>query len=138
MTRVFASALVLALLTAMAAAPASAAGLHFVRATAAGPDGAGNLVVGFKLAGGGGAATVDVTATADATYDCGGTLVGPSTVANGTAFASRGGQVAGSLTLVATPPCAPDQFRAVSYANVRLGATGADGTTVPGTFARTF
>src|SRR6266511_878456 len=53
-------------------APAQAANPHFIRASASGPNNAGNLTVNFTIAGLGDNVTITVTATADATatYAC--------------------------------------------------------------------
>ena len=145
------------LVVALAAVPALAQNPHFLRASASGPNAAGNLAVNFKIAGLGDNETITVTATADATavYGCqnrGGnfpsdpkktTVSGPVS-ASGQFTSGQNGQVRGSLTL--SPPanttltCPGGQhvvLVSVSYTNVQVSG-GGDTASIPGTFSRTF
>ncbi|MCA1603921.1 MAG: hypothetical protein LC808_02700 [Actinobacteria bacterium] len=148
-----------AVLSAMllAAGIASAASPHFVRASATGPNSAGDLLVNFKIAGLGDTVTTTVTASADATavYACrnnGGNfpadpkkteVTGPVS-SSGEFTSGRNGQITGSLTL--SPPestltCPPGQrvvLVSVSYTNVQVSEPAAGAESIPGTFSRTF
>jgi hypothetical protein len=144
------------LVVALAAVPALAQNPHFLRASASGPNAAGNLAVNFKIAGLGDNETITVTATADATavYACqnrGGnfpsdpkktTVSGPVS-ASGEFTSGQNGQVSGSLTLrpPATTLTCPSGQRvvlvSVSYTNVQVSG-GGDTASIPGTFSRTF
>ena len=144
------------LVVALAAVPALAQNPHFLRASASGPNAAGNLAVNFKIAGLGDNETITVTATADATavYGCqnrGGnfpsdpkktTVSGPVS-ASGEFTSGQNGQVSGSLTLrpPATTLTCPSGQRvvlvSVSYTNVQVSG-GGDTASIPGTFSRTF
>ncbi|MGH3333190.1 MAG: hypothetical protein ACRDPJ_17975 [Nocardioidaceae bacterium] len=138
-------------------APAVAASPHFLRASAAGPDNAGNLAVNFKIAGLGDNVTLTVTASADATavYACqnnGGNF--PSdpkktestgrVTASGDFTSGKNGSITGSLTLSPPPTtlsCPGGQRRvlvSVSYTNVQVSAPGAGAESIPGTFSRIF
>jgi hypothetical protein len=139
------------------ATPASAASPHFVRASASGPDGNGDLVVNFKIAGLGDTVTTTVTASANATavYACqnnGGnfpsdpkkqTVSGPVT-ASGQFTSGKNGQITGSLTLSPPPStldCPPGQHEvlaSVTYTNVAVSEPAAGTEGIPGTFSRTF
>jgi hypothetical protein len=144
------------LVVALAAVPALAQNPHFLRASASGPNAAGNLAVNFKIAGLGDNETITVTATADATavYACqnrGGnfpsdpkktTVSGPVS-ASGEFTSGQNGQVSGSLTLrppATTLTCPSGQrvvLASVSYTNVQVSG-GGDTASIPGTFSRTF
>jgi hypothetical protein len=138
---------------------AQAASPHFIRATASGPNNAGQLIVSFKEAGLGDNALITYVASADstATYACingGGrhpqaankeTVSGPVS-ATGTFSSGKNGQITASLTL--DPPsagdftCPPGQrlvLAFVSYSNVAVSDT-TNGVTesIPGTFSRAF
>ena len=139
------------------ASPASAANPHFLRASASGPSGSGDLVVNFKIAGLGDTVTTTVTATANATavYACqnnGGnfpsdpkktTVSGPVS-ASGSFTSGKNGQITGSLTLsppASTLDCPPGQHEvlvSVTYTNVAVSAPDAGTASIPGTFSRTF
>ena len=141
------------------AGTASAASPHFVRASATGPNAAGQLVVSFKEAGLGDNQLIAYVASADATatYACingGGrhpqatnkeTVAGPVT-ASGTFTSGKNGSISQSLTL--NPP-GPGSFTCpsgqrlvladVSYTNVAITDTTNDVTeSMPGTFTRVF
>jgi hypothetical protein len=145
------------IVAALAAVPALADSPHFVRASASGPDAAGDLTVNFKIAGLGANETITVTASADATavYACqnnGGnfpndpkkqTVSGPVS-ASGQFTSGQNGQITDSLTL--SPPanttltCPGGQhvvLASVSYNNVQVSG-GGDTESIPGTFSRTF
>lgn len=144
------------LVMVLAAVPVLAANPHFIRASASGPNNAGNLLVNFKIAGLGDNVTITVTASADATavYACrnnGGnfpadpkkTEVSGPVSASGDFTSGKNGQITGSLTL--SPPattlsCPAGQRRvlvSVSYTNVQVSG-GGDTASIPGTFSRTF
>jgi hypothetical protein len=145
------------LLVGLVAGTALAQNPHFVRASASGPDAAGNLTVDFKIAGLGSNETITVTASADATavYACrnnGGnfpkdpkktTVSGPVS-ASGEFTSGKNGQITDSLTLsppASTLSCPPGQhvvLVSVSYTNVSISATGVDPVSIAGTFSRTF
>jgi len=144
-------------LLGISAAPALAANAHFVRASAAGPNQAGNLIVNFKIAGLGDTVTTTVTASADATavYACrnnGGnfpadpkkTEVSGPVSASGDFTSGRNGQITGSLTLAppaTTLACPSGQRRvllSVSYTNVAVSEPAAGTENILGTFSRTF
>lgn len=156
MRRVIAvAAFVLAALLTVSA-PARADSVHFVRASAAGPDAAGDLLVSFKLAGLGDNVTVTVTATATAraVYACrnnGGNfpsdprkqeITGPVS-ASGSFTSGKNGQITDSLTL--SPPdstldCPSGQhvvLVSISYTNVAVSGGGAT-ESISGTFSRVF
>jgi hypothetical protein len=147
-----------AMLVAAVVFPAAAAAdsPHFIRASASGPDTAGNLSVNFKIAGLGANETITVTASADATatYACqnkGGnfpsdpkkTAVSGPVSAAGQFTSGKNGSITGSLTL--NPPtttlnCPGGQRQvlvSVSYTNVQVSG-GGDTESIPGTFSRTF
>ena len=130
---------------------------HFIRATASGPDAAGNLTVNFKIAGLGSTVTTTVTASADATavYACrnnGGNFpsdpkkqeVSGPVSASGEFTSGKNGQITGSLTLSPPPStlnCPPGQSEvlvSVSYTNVAVSEPNAGTEPIPGTFSRTF
>jgi hypothetical protein len=140
----------------LAAGPAFADAPHFIRSSASGPDGAGNLSVSFKIAGLGDNVTITVTANADATavYACrnnGGNFpsdpkkqdVSGPVSASGQFTSGKNGSVTGSLTLnppASTLTCPGGQHRvlvSVSYTNVSVSG-GGDTAAIPGTFSRTF
>jgi hypothetical protein len=161
MTRSIRAATALAALVALLAfsAIASAASPHFVRASASGPNSAGQLLVSFKEAGLGDNQLITYVASADATatYACingGGrhpqatnkeTFSGPVS-ATGTFRSGRNGSISQTLTL--NPPsagsfsCPPGQrlvLASVSYTNVAITDTTNDVTEgIPGTFSRVF
>ena len=96
-------------------AAATADNPHFIKASASGPNAAGNLIVKLKIAGLGDNVTITVTASADATavYACrnnGGnfpseskeTEVSGPVSASGDFTSGKNGQITGSLTL--NPP----------------------------------
>jgi hypothetical protein len=138
------------------AAVAVADNPHFLRASASGPNNAGDLSVSFKIAGLGDNVTITVTASADATavYACrnnGGnfpsdpkktTVSGPVS-ASGDFTSGQNGQVSGSLTLhppSTTLTCPGGQrvvLVSVSYTNVQVSG-GGDTASISGTFSRTF
>jgi len=140
----------------LAAAVAVAVAPHFVRASASGPDNAGNLS-NFKIAGLGDNVTLTVTASADATavYACQNNgknfpedpkkeeVTGPVS-ASGDFTSGKNGQITGSLTLRPPPTtldCPPGQKEvlvSVSYTNVQVSAPGAGTESIPGTFDRIF
>lgn len=161
MFRTIRTATVLAAVLSMLAlaGTASAASPHFVRASATGPNAAGQLVVSFKEAGLGDNQLIAYVASADATatYACingGGrhpqatnkeTVAGPVT-ASGTFTSGKNGSISQSLTL--NPP-GPGSFTCpsgqrlvladVSYTNVAITDTTNDVTeSMPGTFTRVF
>ncbi len=136
---------------------ATAQNAHFVRASATGPDAAGNLAVNFKIAGLGDNQTITVTASADATavYACqnnGGNFpsdpkkqqVSGPVSASGDFTSGKNGSVTDSLTLM--PPASTldcpggqrDVLASVSYTNVAVSSPGVGTVTIPGTFSRTF
>jgi len=139
-------------------APSQAASVHFVQASASGPDEAGNLAVNFKIAGLGDNQTITVTASADASavYACqnnGGnfpsdpkkTAVSGPVSASGDFTSGKNGQITDSLTLMPPPntalTCPGGQhvvLVSVSYTNVAVSAPGAGTEAIPGTFSRTF
>jgi hypothetical protein len=141
----------------LAAAVAVAVSPHFVRASASGPNNAGNLIVNFKIAGLGDNVTLTVTASADATavYACRNNgnnfpsdpkkqeVSGPVS-ASGDFTSGKNGQITDSLTLNPPPTtldCPPGQkvvLVSVSYTNVAVSAPGAGTESIPGTFSRTF
>jgi hypothetical protein len=138
---------------------ASAQSPHFIRASASGPNSAGQLLVSFKEAGLGNNQLITYVASADstATYACingGGnhpkaankeTVSGPVS-ATGTFSSGKNGTISRSLTL--DPPsagsfsCPPGQrlvLAAVSYTNVAITDTTNDVTkSISGTFSRVF
>jgi len=141
------------------AGTAQAQSPHFIRATASGPNNAGQLVVSFKEAGLGDNQLITYVASADATatYACfnnGGnhpqatnkeTVSGPVS-ATGTFSSGKNGSISQTLTL--NPPsagsfsCPPGQrlvLASVSYTNVAITDT-TNGVTedIPGTFSRVF
>jgi hypothetical protein len=139
------------------ALPASAASAHFVRASATGPDAAGDLTVNFKIAGLGDNVTTTVTASADATalYACrnnGGNFpsdpkkqeVSGPVSASGDFTSGKNGQITGSLTLsppASTLDCPSGQTEVlarVSYTNVAVSEPNAGTQPIPGTFSRVF
>ena len=130
---------------------------HFIQASAAGPDNAGNLAVNFKIAGLGDTVSTTVTASAQATavYACrnhGGNFPADpkktevtEPVSNSAQLTSgRNGQITGSLTLSPPPStltCPPGQdtvFISVSYTNVQVSEPAAGTESIPGTFSQTF
>ena len=136
---------------------ATAQNAHFVRASATGPDAAGNLAVNFKIAGLGDNQTITVTASADATavYACqnnGGNFpsdpkkqqVSGPVSASGDFTSGKNGSVTDSLTLM--PPASTldcpggqrDVLASVGYTNVAVSSPGVGTVTIPGTFSRTF
>ena len=137
--------------------PSQAQNAHFVRAGAAGPDAAGNLVVSFKIAGLGDNQTITVTTSGNATavYACqnnGGnfpsdpkkTAVSGPVSATGDFTSGKNGTVSNSLTLMPPPntalTCPGGQhvvLVSVSYSNVQVSSPGI-GTVSLGTFSRTF
>jgi hypothetical protein len=138
------------------ASPASAASPHFLRASASGPDGSGDLVVNFKIAGLGDTVTTTVTASANATavYACqnnGGNFpsdpkkqqVSGPVSASGDFTSGKNGSITDSLTLMppaSTLNCPGGQHEvlaSVSYTNVQVSG-GGDTADIPGTFSRTF
>jgi len=153
-----AAALAAAVVLAFAGS-ASATSPHFVRASASGPNTAGQLVVSFKEAGLGDNQLIAYLASADgsATYACinGGdrhpqatnkeSFSGPVT-ARGTFRSGKNGSISQSLTLNPPGPgdftCPPGQRRIladVSYTNVAITDTTNDVTEgIPGTFSRVF
>lgn len=139
------------------ASSANAASAHFVRASAAGPDAAGDLTVNFKIAGLGDTVTTRVTASADATalYACrnnGGNfpsdpkkqLVSGPVSASDDFTSGKNGQITDSLTLsppASTLDCPSGQnevLARVSYTNVAVSEPAAGTEAIPGTFNRTF
>jgi hypothetical protein len=161
MTRPIRVAAVLAatIATLAFAAAAQAASPHFIRASASGPNNAGQLIVSFKEAGLGDNQLITYVASADATatYACfnnGGnhpqatnkeTVSGPVS-ATGTFSSGRNGSISQTLTI--NPPsagsfsCPPGQrlvLADVSYTNVAITDT-TNGVTegIPGTFSRVF
>jgi hypothetical protein len=154
------AAILAAMITTLAfAAVAQAASPHFIRASASGPNNAGQLVVSFKEAGLGDNQLITYVASADstATYACfngGGnhpqatnkeTVSGPVS-ATGTFSSGRNGSISQTLTI--NPPsagsfsCPPGQrlvLADVSYTNVAITDT-TNGVTegIPGTFSRVF
>jgi hypothetical protein len=141
---------------ALAAVPAFADSPHFIKASASGPNNAGNLTVNFKIAGLGDNETITVTTTADATavYACRNNagnfpnaankqqVSGPVS-ASGAFTSGQNGQITGSLTLrepTSTLVCPSGQTRvlaSVSYTNVEVSG-GGDTESIPGTFSRVF
>lgn len=141
------------------AAVASAQSPHFVRASASGPNSAGQLLVSFKEAGLGDNQLIRYVASADstATYACinGGdkhpqaknkeTVSGPVS-ATGTFRSGKNGSISQTLTI--DPPsagsfsCPPGQrlvLASVSYTDVAITDTTNDVTEgIPGTFSRVF
>jgi hypothetical protein len=140
-------------------AVASATSPHFVKASASGPNNAGQLVVSFKEAGLGDNQLIAYRASADATatYACingGGkhpqatnkeSFSGP-VEATGTFSSGKNGSISQSLTLNPPGPgtftCPPGQRRIladVSYTDVAITDT-TNGVTesIPGTFSRVF
>jgi hypothetical protein len=132
---------------------------HFIRASAAGPDDAGNLIVSFKIAGLGDNVTTTVTASANATavYACqnnGGqfpnaanksTVSGPVS-ASGEFTSGKNGQISGMLTLHPPAPspdfqCPPGQhmvLASISYTDVQVSEPNAGTETISGDFSRVF
>jgi hypothetical protein len=149
--------LTLLIVFVVAVMPVVAANPHFIRATASGPDDAGNLVVSFKIAGLGDNVTTTVTASAYATavYACQNNgdnfpsdpkkqeVSGPVS-ASGNFTSGKNGQITDSLTL--TPPpttleCPPGQnfvLVYVFYTNIQVSEPNAGTEAVPGTFSRTY
>jgi hypothetical protein len=149
-----------AILTTLAfAAVAQADSPHFIKASAAGPNSAGQLVVSWKEAGLGDNQLITYVASAEATatYACinGGenhpqatnkeTVTEPVS-ATGTFSSGKNGSIAQSLTI--NPPsagsftCPPGQRRvlaSVTYTDVAISDT-TNGVTegIPGTFSRVF
>ena len=140
----------------LSAGPAFADSPHFTRASASGPDAAGQLAVDFKMAGLGDNVTITITTTADATalFACqnnGGNfpsdpkkqLVSGPVSASDDFTSGKNGSVSGSLIL--SPPAStlvcPGGQRVVlanvSYTDVQI-AGGGDVASIPGTFSRTF
>jgi hypothetical protein len=147
------------ILTLAFAAVAQADSPHFVKASAAGPNNAGQLVVSFKEAGLGDNQLISYLASAEATatYACinGGenhpqaankeTVTEPVS-ATGSFSSGKNGSISQSLTL--NPPaaaeftCPPGQRRvlaSVTYFDVAISDT-TNGLTegIPGTFSRVF
>lgn len=143
--------------TAFMAQGALAGNPHFVRATASGPNDAGELTVNFKIAGLGDNVTTTVTASADATavFACrnnGGNfpsdpkkqeVTGPVSASD--EFASgKNGQITGSLVI--SPPestldCPPGQeevFISIRYTNVQVSEPNAGTESIPGVFEEVF
>jgi hypothetical protein len=161
MTRLLRTVAILAAMIATLAfaAVAQAQSPHFVRASASGPNSAGQLLVSFKEAGLGDNQLITYVASADATatYACfnnGGnhpqatnkeTVSGPVS-ATGTFSSGRNGTISQTLTL--NPPsagsfsCPPGQrlvLAAVSYTNVAITDTTNSVTeSISGTFSRVF
>jgi hypothetical protein len=145
------------LLVGLVAGTALAQNPHFLRASASGPNTAGELSVSFKIAGLGDTVTTTVTATADATavYACRNngrnfpedpkkqTVSGPVS-ASGDFTSGKNGQIVGSLTLsppASTLDCPPGQEEvlvSVSYTNVAVNSPDAGTASIPGTFSRVF
>lgn len=154
------AAILAAMIASLAfAAAAQAASPHFIRASASGPNNAGQLVVSFKEAGLGDNQLITYVASANstATYACfnnGGnhpqatnkeTVSGPVS-ATGTFSSGKNGSISQTLTI--NPPsagsfsCPPGQrlvLADVSYSNVAITDT-TNGVTesIPGTFSRVF
>lgn len=161
MTRLVRTAAALAVVIAIFAfsAVASAASPHFVRASASGPNNAGQLLVSFKEAGLGDNQLIRYVASANgtATYACinGGDrhpqatnkerVSGPVS-ATGTFRSGKNGSISQTLTL--NPPsagsfsCPPGQrlvLADVSYIDVAITDTTNDVTEgITGTFSRVF
>ncbi len=161
MTRLIRTATTFAVAIAILAfaAVASAQSPHFVRASASGPNSAGQLPVSFKEAGLGDNQLITYVASADstATYACingGGnhpkatnkeTVSGPVS-ATGTFSSGKNGSISQTLTL--NPPSAgsfscPSGQRlvlaSVSYTNVAItDSTNSVTESIPGTFSRVF
>jgi hypothetical protein len=155
-TRVLIAAAVVALFGAFAAV-AIAQNPHFIRASASGPNSAGNLLVSFKESGLGSNVLITYEATADGTavYACinrGGqhpqatnkeTVSGPVS-ATGTFSSGKNGTISQTLTL--NPPsagafsCPSGQdlvLAFVSYSNVAItDVTNNITEPIPGTFSR--
>lgn len=155
MKRVFSGAVVtFAMLSLCAAATATAANPHFVRAKASVPPSIGQLVVDYKVVGLGNTLTTSVALRAErtATWACkdddnnfpgdplvaitpstGTTLFGP--------FPTTGGQVTGTISVSAgghTLQCPDGQVVRVvelSYTDVRITHSSAGTTSIPGTFS---
>jgi hypothetical protein len=141
------------------AGAAQAQSPHFIRATASGPNAAGELLVSFKEAGLGDNALITYVASANstATYACingGGrhpqaankeTVSGPVS-ATGTFSSGKNGSISRTLTL--DPPsagdfgCPPGQrlvLADVSYVDVAItDTTNGVSEGIPGTFSRVF
>ena len=154
-----AGALVAVVATLAFAAAASADSPHFVRASASGPNGAGNLIVSFKEAGLGDNQSIAYLATAEgsATYACinGGenhprasnkeSFAGP-VEARGTFTSGKNGSISESLTLHPPGPgdfaCPPGQRRVladVSYEDVAItDVTNGLTESLGGPFSRVF
>jgi len=154
------AAIVAAMIATLAlAGVAQAASPHFVRATASGPNSAGQLLVSFKEAGLGDDQLITFVASANAraTYACingGGrhpqatnkeTVSGPVS-ATGTFRSGKNGSISQTLTI--DPPgagsfsCPPGQrlvLADVRYTDVAITDT-TNGVTegIPGTFSRVF
>lgn len=161
MIRSIRAAIALAAVAAMLAfaATASAASPHFIRASASGPNTAGQLLVTFKEAGLGDNELIAYVASAEgtATYACingGGnhpqatnkeTFSGPVS-ARGSFRSGRNGSISQTLTI--NPPsagsftCPPGQRRVladVSYEDVAItDTTNGVSESIPGTFSRVF
>lgn len=151
--------LALLLIAAVPATTASADSANFKSATAAGPDGSGNLAVSFRETGLGNTGNpVDYTATADANalYACqngGGNFppdakkqsaTGPVSK-SGTFPSGKNGNVTGSLTLNPPPStlsCPGGQHPVlanITYTNVKICDTDHNVcASIPGTFSRVF
>lgn len=157
MRRMISGLFAIALFVALTVASVSAANPHFIRASASGPNDAGNLVVNFKIAGLGDTVTTTVTASADATalYACqnnGGNFpsdpkkqqVSGPVSASGEFTSGKNGQIVGSLTLsppASTLDCPPGQHEvlaSVSYSNVAVSEASGASAAIAGTFSRTF
>jgi len=159
--RLIRTAVTLATVLAMLAlaGAASAASPHFIKASASGPNTAGQLVVSFKEAGLGDNELITYRASADATatYACingGGKhpqatnkeeVSGP-VEATGTFSSGKNGSISQTLTLNPPSPgsftCPPGQrlvLANVSYQNVAITDTTNNVTeSIPGTFSRVF
>ncbi len=147
----------LLILTVVAVPTATAANPHFIRATADGPDDAGNLVVNFKIAGLGKNVATTITASAHATaiYACrnnGGNFpsdpkkqeVSGPVSASGEFTSGKNGQITGILILMPPPTtleCPSGQnvvLASVSYTNVQVSEPNAGTAAIAGTFSSTF
>jgi hypothetical protein len=156
MRRLILFSLSLLLLVSLTTPAALAQNPHFIKASASGPNAAGNLSVSFKIAGLGANVTITVTASADATavYACrnnGGNfpsdpkkqVVSGPVSASGNFTSGKNGTISDSLTLsppASTLDCPSGQREvlvSVSYTNVSVSGGGAT-ESIPGTFSRTF
>jgi hypothetical protein len=118
---------------------------HWIFAEAFGPDGDGNLIVSFKIAGLGNTVTTTVTASADATalYACLNTGVsaevsGPVST-SGDFTSGKNGEITASLRL--SPPastlgCPSTILLSVTYCNVEVFEPSAGTRPIPGCFSR--